>query len=125
LVVQDDLTSVLGSKALTSPLDWFLSVLRVLMDLQGSIFSRFFMSKPKSNPNKDHPLPETYELAVKELEDLVRQMEAAQLPLDELLVAYERGSQLLAFCREKLSGLEDQIKRLDDGQLKPLTGVGE
>jgi len=124
-VVQDDLTSVLGSKALTSPLDWFLSVLRVLMDLQGSVFSRFFMSKPKSNPNKDHPLPETYELAVKELEDLVRQMEAAQLPLDELLVAYERGSQLLAFCREKLSGLEDQIKRLDDGQLKPLTGVGE
>lgn len=95
------------------------------MDLQGSVFSRFFMSKPKSNPNKDHPLPETYELAVKELEDLVRQMEAAQLPLDELLVAYERGSQLLAFCREKLSGLEDQIKRLDDGQLKPLTGVGE
>jgi exodeoxyribonuclease VII small subunit len=83
------------------------------------------MSKSKSTPSKEHPLPETYELAVLELEDLVRQMEAAQLPLDELLVAYERGSQLLTFCRDKLSSLEDQIKRLDEGQLKPLTGVGE
>ncbi len=93
--------------------------------LCGTFPLSIFMSKPKSNPSKDHPLPETYELAVKELEDLVRQMEAAQLPLDELLVAYERGSQLLTFCREKLSGLEDQIKRLDEGQLKPLTGVVE
>lgn len=70
-------------------------------------------------------MPETYELALKELEDLVRQMEAAQLPLDELLGAYERGSALLKFCRDKLTGLEDQIKRLDEGQLKTLPGVGE
>jgi exodeoxyribonuclease VII small subunit len=83
------------------------------------------MSKSKNTPTKDHPMPESYELAVKELEELVRQMEAAQLPLDELLVAYGRGSELLKFCRDKLSGLEEQIKRLDDGQLKPLSGVGE
>ena len=41
--------------------------------------------------------------------------------LDQLLGSYQRGAALLAFCREKLQAVEDQIKVLDAGSLKPWT----
>lgn len=64
-------------------------------------------------------LPESYEAALAELEQLVARMEAGALPLDQLLVAYQRGAQLLAHCRQRLDAVESQVKRLEDGQLKP------
>jgi exodeoxyribonuclease VII small subunit len=44
------------------------------------------------------------------------------LPLDQLLGSYQRGAVLLAFCRDKLQAVEDQIKVLDAGGLKVWTG---
>jgi exodeoxyribonuclease VII small subunit len=41
------------------------------------------------------------------------------MPLDELLAGYQRGAALLAFCKDKLQAVEEQIKVLDGGQLKP------
>ncbi len=41
------------------------------------------------------------------------------MPLDQLLSGYQRGAQLLQTCRDKLQAVEDQIKVLDDGSLKP------
>ena len=35
------------------------------------------------------------------------------------LAAYQRGAVLLAYCRGKLEAVQDQIKVLDNGQLKP------
>ena len=64
-------------------------------------------------------LPETYEAALAELERLVGAMEAGQLPLDRLLDAYRRGAALLNFCRARLEVVEQQVKVLEDGQLKP------
>lgn len=63
--------------------------------------------------------PASYELALAELDRLVQQMEGGQLPLDQLLDSYRRGAQLLAFCRTRLQAVEDQVKVLEDGQLKP------
>lgn len=65
------------------------------------------------------PLPETYEAALSELERLVGAMEAGQLPLDQLLDKYRRGADLLNFCRARLEAVEQQVKVLEDGQLKP------
>jgi len=65
------------------------------------------------------PLPASYEEALAELEQLVGRMEAGALPLEQLLVAYQRGAQLLGFCRERLQAVEEQVKRLEDGQIKP------
>ncbi len=65
------------------------------------------------------PLPERYEDALAELDTLVSRMETGALPLDQLLVSYRRGAQLLAFCRGRLDALETQVKVLEDGQLKP------
>ncbi|MDP3131874.1 MAG: exodeoxyribonuclease VII small subunit [Burkholderiaceae bacterium] len=79
---------------------------------------------PKSNPRPPAPgvpamasEPTTYEAALSELEQLIARLDAGQLPLDELLVQYQRGAQLLAFCRGRLQSVEDQIKVLDQGEL--------
>lgn len=70
-------------------------------------------------PSDAPPVPERYEDALAELERLVQAMESAQLPLDELLDGYRRGAALLAHCRARLDAVEQQVKVLEDGQLKP------
>ncbi len=76
--------------------------------------------KPEeSTPAASSPLPERYEDALAELDTLVQAMESGQLPLDEMLAAYRRGAELLGFCRERLQAVEDQVKVLEEGQLKP------
>ena len=63
--------------------------------------------------------PASYEAALEELEQLVQVIESGQLPLEQLLTGYQRGAELLAFCRGKLEAVENQIKVLDEGALKP------
>jgi exodeoxyribonuclease VII small subunit len=67
--------------------------------------------------------PASYEIAAAELDALVRQMESAQLPLDQLLTSYQRGAVLLQFCQSKLQALEQQVSMIDNGQLKPWTNA--
>ena len=64
------------------------------------------------------PIPDSYEEAMGELEQLVGRLEAGELPLEQMLSGYQRGALLLQFCRDKLQAVEDQIKVLDDGALK-------
>jgi exodeoxyribonuclease VII small subunit len=64
-------------------------------------------------------LPATYEDALTELDALVASMEAGQLPLDRMLESYRRGAELLAFCRSRLEAVEQQVRLVEDGQLKP------
>ena len=61
----------------------------------------------------------TYEAALEELEQLVAQLDAGQLPLDQLLSRYQRGAELLAFCRARLAAVEQQIQVLEGGETKP------
>lgn len=74
-------------------------------------------------PAASSPDPESYEKALSELDALVQQMEGGQMPLDQLLAAYRRGADLLGFCRQRLQSVEDQVKVLDDGQLKAWGGA--
>jgi exodeoxyribonuclease VII small subunit len=64
-------------------------------------------------------LPASYEAGLQELEQLVAELESGQLPLDQLLGSYQRGAELLKFCRSRLQAVEEQVKVLEDGQLKP------
>ena len=66
-------------------------------------------------------LPVTYEAALLELEQLVGKLESGDMPLDQLLTGYQRGAELLQFCRGKLEAVEGQIKVLDAGTLKTWT----
>ncbi|HEX5805653.1 MAG TPA: exodeoxyribonuclease VII small subunit [Macromonas sp.] len=67
-------------------------------------------------------LPATYEAALQELEVLVSRLDAGQLPLDELLSQYQRGAELLRFCRDRLEAVEQQVQVLENGELKAWTG---
>jgi exodeoxyribonuclease VII small subunit len=77
------------------------------------------MTKVSSTAPSSPALPDNYEAALQELEQLVVQLESGQMPLDQLLTGYQRGAALLGFCRDKLQAVEDQIKVLDGSQLKP------
>lgn len=52
----------------------------------------------------------TFESAVERLETIVGQMESDKLPLDELLVRYEEGMQLVKLCSGKLEAAEKKIE---------------
>lgn len=81
------------------------------------------MAKTSSPSVTVTSVPATYEDAIGELDRLVGAMEAGQLPLDRLLESYQRGTELLGFCRSRLEAIEQQVKVLEDGQLKPLIGA--
>jgi exodeoxyribonuclease VII small subunit len=72
-------------------------------------------------PKAPFQTPASYEAALEELEQLVSLIESGQLPLEQLLTGYQRGAELLQFCRDRLQAVENQIKVLDEGTLKPWT----
>jgi len=58
--------------------------------------------------SKDIP----FEQALEELEKLVDDMEQGELPLDDMIKSFERGTILSKLCRKKLSNLEKKIEVL-------------
>ncbi len=74
-----------------------------------------------SAPHRVSTLPASYESALEELDQLVAKLESGDLPLAQLLTHYQRGAELLTFCRDRLEAVEEQIKVLDHGGLKTWT----
>jgi exodeoxyribonuclease VII small subunit len=68
--------------------------------------------------------PESFEQAMAELTTLVAQMEAGDLPLEESVAAYKRGSELVKYCAAQLDKVEQQIKVLEGEMLKPFGADG-
>jgi exodeoxyribonuclease VII small subunit len=62
----------------------------------------------------------TFEEAISELEQIVRQMETGQLPLAESLAEYEKGISLIKHCHSLLKAGEQRVLRVTgtsaDGQ---------
>jgi exodeoxyribonuclease VII small subunit len=63
--------------------------------------------------------PASFEEAMIELEQLVAQMEAGELPLEASVAAYKRGSELVKYCAAQLDKVESQVKVLEGEMLKP------
>ena len=63
--------------------------------------------------------PASFEQAMQELEQLVAQMEAGELPLEASVAAYKRGSELVKFCAAQLDKVDHQVKVLEGDMLKP------
>ncbi|NML26583.1 exodeoxyribonuclease VII small subunit [Zoogloea dura] len=55
----------------------------------------------------------SFETAVSELESIVQEMENGQLPLDQALASYQRGTQLLRQCQDLLSNAEQSIRVIE------------
>jgi exodeoxyribonuclease VII small subunit len=71
-----------------------------------------------STPASAAAIAPSYEAALGELDRLVTATDAGQLPLDRLLESYKRGAELLTFCRQRLEAVEQEVKVLEDGQLR-------
>ena len=57
----------------------------------------------------------SFEDALKELEDIVRNLEQGKAKLDDAIAAYERGARLKRHCEEKLREAKMKIDRIDIG----------
>ncbi|HNZ64501.1 MAG TPA: exodeoxyribonuclease VII small subunit [Smithella sp.] len=55
---------------------------------------------------------EKFEDALEKLEDIVRKMEAGEMPLDETLKSFEEGIKLIRFCSAKLEETERRVELL-------------
>ena len=62
-------------------------------------------SKPKP---RDAEL--NFEGAMDRLEKIVEQMESGKLPLEDLIVRYEEGMNLVKICQERLANAEQKIE---------------
>ena len=56
--------------------------------------------------------PQTFETALMELEQLVKQLEDGRFPLEEAIQAYEKGSKLRVICEEKLKQAQFKIEQI-------------
>lgn len=71
------------------------------------------MNAKKKTAGAKAPTEEmSFEHAIERLESIVADMEAADLPLDEVLKRYEEGTQLVRFCGRKLEEAEKKIELL-------------
>ena len=60
------------------------------------------------NNNKDL----SFEDNLKNLEDIVEQLESGDVDLDKSVELYEKGMNLKKICEEKLKKVENQIKKI-------------
>src|SRR6202165_1044366 len=51
-----------------------------------------------------------FETAMDRLEKIVEQMESGQLPLEDLIVRYEEGMNLVKVCQQRLASAEQKIE---------------
>ena len=64
-----------------------------------------------------------FENALKELEQIVEQLEDGELPLDDALRLFEKGIKLSQFCSAKLDDAEQKVELLlkdAGGTLRPV-----
>ena len=64
------------------------------------------------NKNK---LELNFEEALGEIDSIVSKLEGGQLTLDESLVMFQRGMELMRFCGEKLDAAEKKLKIIIEG----------
>src|SRR5207237_4331094 len=62
-------------------------------------------SKPKAQSAELN-----FEKAMDRLEAIVEQMESGKLPLEDLIVRYEEGMNLVKVCQERLTNAEEKIE---------------
>jgi exodeoxyribonuclease VII small subunit len=62
-------------------------------------------SRPKQRETEPN-----FESAMDRLEKIVEQMESGKLPLEDLIVRYEEGMNLVKICQERLANAEQKIE---------------
>src|SRR5881275_1734226 len=63
-----------------------------------------------SSKSKPREAELNFEGAMDRLEKIVEQMESGKLPLEDLIVRYEEGMNLVKICQERLANAEQKIE---------------
>src|SRR6266487_3741350 len=63
-----------------------------------------------SSKSKAREAELNFEGAMDRLEKIVEQMESGKLPLEDLIVRYDEGMNLLKVCQERLANAEQKIE---------------
>jgi exodeoxyribonuclease VII small subunit len=63
-----------------------------------------------SSKSKPREAELNFEGAMDRLEKIVEQMESGKLPLEDLIVRYEEGMNLVRVCQERLANAEQKIE---------------
>lgn len=61
-------------------------------------------------------MEETFEELMEELRSVVRQLEEGNVGLDESILLYEKGSELIQKCEKRLEDAEHKISLLAPGE---------
>ncbi len=56
----------------------------------------------------------TFEAALAELESIISSMEGGELPLEQSLTLYRRGTELLQYCQRTLEDAQQQVRILTE-----------
>ncbi|AUH50802.1 exodeoxyribonuclease VII small subunit [Chromobacterium sp. ATCC 53434] len=64
--------------------------------------------------------PASFESALAQLEDIIQAMDSGDMPLETALASYKQGTELIKFCQGKLADAEQQLKILENNELKAL-----
>lgn len=72
-------------------------------------------------PEEPSPLAVTFEASLDELEKVVKELEAGDLPLERSLELFEKGMALSETCRKQLENAETRVEMLirKEGKLQP------
>ncbi len=54
----------------------------------------------------------TFEQAMNRLEEIARELESGDVPLEDSIKMYEEGIQLIEFCQKKLDEAELKVRKL-------------
>lgn len=69
---------------------------------------------------KSTKAPASFEASLAQLEDIIQAMESGDMPLETALTSYKQGVELIKFCQGKLADAEQQLKILENNELKAL-----
>ena len=73
-----------------------------------------------AEPANDDISAMSFEVALKELEDIVGKLESGRAPLQESIAIYERGEALKRHCEALLKAAESRIEKITLAQGKPV-----
>ncbi len=84
------------------------------------------MSKPPAprHPAPDPAQPPDFEHAIAEVEAIIQRIEAGEVGLEESIVQYERGVQLIKGCRAVLDKVEQRVADLTAQMKVAVEGKG-
>ena len=76
-------------------------------------------SEPTPKPAPNQPL--TFEAGLQQLENIVKEMETGELPLEHAIALFEQGMKLSETCRKQLEEAETRVEVLTRraGEMQP------